>query len=66
MGLRSFFLPNFPGTKFIQGGTFIPDSKSTKLIRKLHFFNILQKINPKIQILIQIYLFEDYLISETW
>jgi hypothetical protein len=27
MGLRLFFLPNFPGTMFIQGGTFIPDSR---------------------------------------
>ena len=26
MGLRLFFLPNFPGATFIQGGTFIPDS----------------------------------------
>ena len=27
MGLCLFFLPNFPGAKFIQGGTFIPDSR---------------------------------------
>ena len=27
MGLRLFFLPNFPGDTFIQGGTFIPDSR---------------------------------------
>mgnify|MGYP007048715311 CR=1 FL=1 len=27
MGLRLFFLPNFPGTMFIQGTTFIPDSR---------------------------------------
>ena len=27
MGLRLFFLPNFPGTMFIQGATFIPDSR---------------------------------------
>ena len=27
MGLRLFFLPNFPGTTLIQGGTFIPDSR---------------------------------------
>ena len=27
MGLRSFFLPNFPGAMFIQGATFIPDSR---------------------------------------
>ena len=27
MGLSLFFLPNFPGAKFIQGATFIPDSR---------------------------------------
>ena len=27
MGLHLFFLPNFPGATFIQGGTFIPDSR---------------------------------------
>ena len=27
MGLRLFFLPNFPGAMFIQGATFIPDSR---------------------------------------
>ena len=27
MGLCLFFLPNFPGATFIQGGTFIPDSR---------------------------------------
>jgi hypothetical protein len=27
MGLRLFFLLNFPGATFIQGGTFIPDSR---------------------------------------
>ena len=27
MGLRLFFLSNFPGAMFIQGGTFIPDSR---------------------------------------
>ena len=27
MGLRLFFLPNFLGAMFIQGGTFIPDSR---------------------------------------
>ena len=26
MGLHLFFLPNFPGDRFIQGATFIPDS----------------------------------------
>ena len=27
MGLRLFFLPNFPRATFIQGATFIPDSR---------------------------------------
>ena len=27
MGLHLFFLPNFPGAMFIQGATFIPDSR---------------------------------------
>ena len=27
MGLRLFFLQNFPGAMFIQGATFIPDSR---------------------------------------
>jgi hypothetical protein len=27
MGLRLFFLLNFPGATFIQGGTFIPNSR---------------------------------------
>ena len=27
MGLRLFFLPNFPGATFIQGAAFIPDSR---------------------------------------
>ena len=30
MGLRLFYLPNFPGATFIQGGTFIPDSRVYK------------------------------------
>ena len=29
MGLRLFFLPNFPGAMFIQVATFIPDSRVT-------------------------------------
>ena len=29
MGLRLFFLPNFPGATFIQGATYIPDSRAT-------------------------------------
>ena len=27
MGLRLFFLSNFPGSMFIQGASFIPDSR---------------------------------------
>ena len=27
MGIRLFFLSNFPGAMFIQGATFIPDSR---------------------------------------
>ena len=30
MGLCLLFLPNFPGATFIQGGTFIPDSRVCK------------------------------------
>ena len=30
MGLRLFFLPNFPAATFIQGATFIPDSRVHK------------------------------------
>ena len=31
MGLRLFFFTNFPGAMFIQGATFIPDSRVGKL-----------------------------------
>jgi hypothetical protein len=31
MGLRLFFLPNFPAAMFIQGATFIPDSGVNKV-----------------------------------
>ena len=34
MGLRLFFLPNFPGDTFIQGGTFIPDSRVADFYQK--------------------------------
>ena len=30
MGLCLFFLPNFPGATFIQGATFIPESRVVK------------------------------------
>ena len=32
MGLRLFFLTNFPGAMFIQGATFIPDSRVGGLV----------------------------------
>ena len=32
-GLCLLFLPNVPGAMFIQGGTFIPDSRVTKVAR---------------------------------
>ena len=34
MGLRLFFLPNFPGARFIQGATFIPDSRVRRILHK--------------------------------
>ena len=46
MGLRLFFLPNFPGATFIQGGTFIPDSRvrvTTQLIVPLHLESLAGK-----------------------
>ena len=30
MGLRLFFLPNFPGATFIQRATFIPDFRAAE------------------------------------
>ena len=39
MGLRLFFLPNFPGAMFIQGGTFIPDSRVCTLTSKVPWFS---------------------------
>ena len=36
MGLRLFFLPNFPVAMFIQGATFIPDSR----VKKSHRYNL--------------------------
>ena len=32
MGLRLFFLPNFPGATFIQGAMFIPNSRVRELV----------------------------------
>ena len=37
MGLRLFFLPNFPGAMFIQGGMFIPDSRVVRLLKSFEF-----------------------------
>ena len=39
MGLRLFFLPNFPGAMFIQGATFISDSRVPKENYVLNFEN---------------------------
>ena len=48
MGLRFFFLPIFPGATFIQGGTFIPDSrvhtKSIFVINKICTFYVPQAL----------------------
>ena len=41
MGLLLFFLSNFPGAMFIQGGTFIPDSRV--LTKKMQICNFLNK-----------------------
>ena len=38
MGLRLFFLPNYPRATFIQGATFIPDSIVALKFVKLHNF----------------------------
>ena len=35
MGLRLFFLPNFPGATFIQGGTFNPDSRVSRFLGEM-------------------------------
>jgi hypothetical protein len=34
MGLCLFFLPNFPGATFIQGDTFIPDSREVRRVKR--------------------------------
>ena len=43
MGLRLFFLPNFPGAMFIQGGTFIPDSRVVSSLEYLPHSNFQKK-----------------------
>ena len=48
MGLRLFFLPNFPGATFIQGATFIPDSR---VPRRYAIMNCGKK-NPDMLILV--------------
>ena len=41
MGLRLFFLPNFPGPMFIQGATFIPDSRvAQKIVMRTRMNNM--------------------------
>ena len=42
MGLRLLFLPNFPGATFIQGGTFIPDSRVVRFIAETVFSYLLK------------------------
>jgi hypothetical protein len=39
MGLRLFYLPNFPGAIFFQGGTFIPDSRVHRIILKCYLYS---------------------------
>ena len=38
MGLRLFFLTNFPGAMFIQGTTFIPDPRVGMIVPLLQVF----------------------------
>ena len=45
MGLRIFFLPNFPGATFIQGAMFIPDSRVVKL-SEIQILNGLYSSSP--------------------
>ena len=40
MGLRLFFLPNLSGATFIQGATFIPDSRVAQISHKLMQFSL--------------------------
>ena len=49
MELRLLFLPNFPEAMFIQGGTFIPDSRvSLKMLPclKSQLYSDLRKKSP--------------------
>ena len=45
-GLRLMFLPNVPGAMFIQGGTFIPESRVTQTVVEMiniHVISVQQK-----------------------
>jgi hypothetical protein len=44
MGLHLFFLPNFLGATFIQGGTFIPDSANSKVSDFVWVFNFIRYV----------------------
>ena len=46
MGLRLFFLPNFPGATFIQGATFIPDSRVIDMCWKLQIYGSPERSIP--------------------
>ena len=48
MGLRLFFLPNFPAATFIQGATFIPDSRVPTSSRPRSYWMTLNRENPKV------------------
>ena len=49
MGLCLLFLPNYPGTTFIQGATFIPDSRVEQIIRTGSSDNYCNGISGKLQ-----------------
>ena len=45
MGLRLFFQPNFPRATFIQGATFIPDSR---VVEKFYFNKTKKKCRKRL------------------
>ena len=49
MGLRLFFLTNFPGAMFIQGATVIPDSRVCVKKYLIKFLSNFSSIREKIQ-----------------
>ena len=51
-GLCLLFLPNVPGAMFIQGGTFIPDSRVNMLLRKGRICNTTKMISKNCYLLI--------------